>query len=158
MQELRMIGLKTERMEPRTFHSMPLWRLGRQFLVLAIPAWLLFSVSLAHAQERQMMVRISEIKVHAEHLGQYKSILKEEAEASVRLEPGVIAIFPMYQRESETEFRILEMYADRQAYESHLKTPHFQKYKSTIHMVKLELVDMQMLDAATIMFKKMKSR
>ena len=147
-----MTGWKTEGME----------KLIRQFLVLAIPAWLLFSFSPAHAQEQQMMVRISEIQVHAEHLDQYKAILKEEAEASVRLEPGVIAIFPMVQRENATEFRILEMYADRQAYEAHLKTPHFQKYKtSTLHMVKsLKLVDMQTLDAATMtsMFKKMKRR
>ncbi|QBI05240.1 antibiotic biosynthesis monooxygenase [Pseudoduganella albidiflava] len=109
-----------------------------------------------------MMVRISEIEVHAEHLAQYKAILAEEAEASVRLEPGVIAIFPMFQRDSDTEFRILEMYADRRAYEAHLKTPHFLKYKSaTLHMVKsLKLVDMQAIDRPTMnrMFTKMGSR
>jgi quinol monooxygenase YgiN len=139
-----------------------LLNLIRQFLVLAIPAWLLLGFTSGHAQEPQMIVRISEIQVHAEHLLQYKAILTEEAEASVRLEPGVIAIFPMYQRENDTEFRILEMYADHQAYEAHLKTPHFQKYKSTtLHMVKsLKLVDMQVLDTVTMseMFKKMKSQ
>ena len=108
------------------------------------------------------MVRISEIDVRPKYLEQYKTILKDEAEASVRLEPGVIAIFPMYQREKDTEFRILEMYSNREAYEAHLKTPHFQKYKSgTLHMVKsLKLVDMQTLDAATMtrMFRKLKSQ
>jgi quinol monooxygenase YgiN len=73
----------------------------------------------------------------------------------------VLAIFPMYQREHATEFRILEMYADRQAYEAHLRTPHFQKYKTaTLHMVKsLKLVDMQAIDAATLpaIFTKMRS-
>ena len=107
-----------------------------------------------------MIVRISEIHVDANYLDQYKAILKEEAEASVRLEPGVIAIFPMYQKESTNEFKILEIYASHEAYESHLKTPHFQKYKSgTLHMVKsLKLVDMQAIDAKTMtkMFKKMK--
>jgi quinol monooxygenase YgiN len=162
IEELRMTGWKTEWWELRASYRMALSPLMRRFLVLAIPSWLLFSSALAHAQEQLMMVRISEIQVHAEHLEQYKAILKEEAEASVRLEPGVIAIFPMYQRENDTEFRILEMYANRHAYESHLKTPHFQKYKSTtLNMVKsLKLVDMQMLDAATMtsMFAKMKSR
>nr|WP_314621499.1 antibiotic biosynthesis monooxygenase [uncultured Noviherbaspirillum sp.] len=133
-----------------------------QLFVLAISVWLLFDFNSAHAREPQMIVRISEIQIHVEHLAQYKAILEEEAEASVRLEPGVIAIFPMYQRENDTEFRILEMYADRHAYEAHLKTPHFQKYKSTtLHMVKsLKLVDMHALDAVTMsrMFKKMKSR
>ncbi|WBS04084.1 antibiotic biosynthesis monooxygenase [Pseudoduganella sp. SL102] len=135
-------------------------------LAALVPAWLLFAASLAHAQGQaqgqEMMVRISEIQVHAEHLAQYKAILAEEAEASVRLEPGVIAIFPMFERDSDTEFRILEMYADRRAYEAHLKTPHFLKYKSaTLHMVKsLKLVDMQAIDRPTMnrMFTKMGSR
>lgn len=139
------------------------WKLAPMLrrAAIVIPACLFVSSGLAHAEE-QMMVRISEIQVHAEHVDKYKEILKEEAEASVRLEPGVIAIFPMVQGDKATEFRILEMYANRQAYEAHLKTPHFQKYKTTtLHMVKsLKLVDMQALDAPTMatMFAKMKQR
>jgi quinol monooxygenase YgiN len=147
--------------KPET-RGLPLCKLAGKLLVLAIPAWLSLSLGAAHAQTPQMMVRISEIQVHAEHLDQYKAILQEEAEASVRLEPGVIAIFPMVQRENDTEFRILEMYADRQAYEAHLRTPHFLKYKTTtVHMVKsLKLVDMQAIDAQSMagMFRKLKSR
>ncbi len=125
-------------------------------------ALLLASFNVAYAHEQQMMVRISEIRIDAKHLDQYKAILKEEAEASVRLEPGVIAIFPMYQKDNDTEFRILEMYVNREAYEAHLKTPHFLKYKSaTLHMVTaLKLVDMATFDTQTMarMFKKMPSR
>ncbi|WP_229417295.1 putative quinol monooxygenase [Massilia sp. Root418] len=133
----------------------------QRFFAFVLP--LLFSgFNAVAAQEQKMMVRISEIQVEARHLEQYKAILSEEAEASVRLEPGVIAIFPMYQRDSATEFRILEMYSSREAYESHLKTPHFLKYKSaTQHMVKsLKLVDMQAIDAKTMdsMFIKMRGR
>jgi quinol monooxygenase YgiN len=66
----------------------------------------------------------------------------------------------MYEKESDTTFRILEIYADRRAYELHLKTVHFQKYKATtLEMVKsLKLVDMQTIDGDTMarMFKKMK--
>jgi quinol monooxygenase YgiN len=136
--------------------------LGRAFLAVAVITMMLFRVDPAQAQERTMMVRISEIQVHEAYLEQYKEILREEAEASVRLEPGVIAIFPMIQRERATEIRILEMYADREAYDSHLKTPHFLKYKSsTLPMVKsLRLVDMQAIDPATMarMFKKLDGR
>jgi len=132
----------------------------RKIYALASVAMLLMGFNAASAQEqKKMMVRISEIQIDPNHLEQYKAILKEEAEASVRLEPGVIAIFPMAQKENGTEIRILEMYADRQAYEAHLKTPHFQKYKSTtLDMVKsLKLVDMQVMDAETMatIFKKM---
>ena len=103
---------------------------------------------------------MSEIEIVPEYLEQYKAILKEEAEASVRLEPGVIAIFPMFQKENPNQIRILEIYADKESYQSHLKTPHFLVYKtSTLKMVKsLKLVDLDVLDVETMleMFKKYK--
>ncbi|QGK77230.1 antibiotic biosynthesis monooxygenase [Flavobacterium sp. SLB02] len=106
-----------------------------------------------------MMVRISEIEIHPEYLSEYKAILKEESSASVKLEPGVLAIFPMYQKNDSTQIRILEIYNDKDAYQSHLKTPHFQKYKiSTIKMVKsLKLLDMNTIDSESMemLFKKM---
>ncbi|MFD2570518.1 putative quinol monooxygenase [Spirosoma soli] len=112
------------------------------------------------AQQQNMMVRLSEIEIDPVHLDEYKAILKEESAASVKLEPGVIAIFPMYQKENPTSVRILEMYADRAAYEQHLKTAHFQKYKTTtLNMVKaLKLVDMESIDASTmpLLFRKVK--
>lgn len=126
----------------------------------AVLVIMLFSMNnIAHAQQKEMMVRISEIEIHPQYLEAYKTILKEEAEASIRLEVGVIAIFPMFQKEHPTQIRILEMYKDQQAYQSHLKTGHFQKYKtSTLHMVKsLRLLDMEAMDmeAAQAIFKKL---
>ena len=106
------------------------------------------------------MVRISEIQIDPARLDEYNAILKEEAEASVRLEPGVISIFPMHQREKPTEVRILEIYASRAAYESHVQSPHFQRYKTTtLPMVtSLKLIDMAMIDPATMptIFAKMR--
>ncbi|WP_223860895.1 putative quinol monooxygenase [Spirosoma validum] len=126
------------------------------FLLLVV---LFMSYQTASAQQKDMMVRLSEIEIDPVYLDQYKAILKEESAASVKLEPGVVAIFPMYQKESPTSVRILEMYASRAAYEQHLKTPHFQTYKTTtLNMVKsLKLVDMEALDAATMpaIFKKL---
>jgi len=115
---------------------------------------------IACAQQQKMMVRISEIEIHPRHLEEYKTILRHEAEASVRLEQGVIAIFPMFQKDNPTQVRILEMYRDQQAYQSHLKTEHFLKYKTTtLEMVRsLKLVDMEALDpeAAAQIFLKLK--
>src|SRR5260221_4292038 len=97
-----------------------------------------------YAQKNNMMIRISEIEIDSNYLEEYKTILKEESRASVRLEPGVISIYPIYQKENPTQVRILEIYANREAYELHLKTPHFQTYKTTtLKMVKsLKLIDM----------------
>lgn len=98
--------------------------------------------------QKKMMVRIAELEIGTDHLGEYLEILEEESEASLRLEPGVICIYPMFQMENPTQIRILEVYANKEAYESHLKTPHFQKYKTTTaEMVKnLKLIDMEAID------------
>ena len=113
----------------------------------------------ASAQQKGMIIRISEIEIIPAHLQEYKDILEEEAAASVKLEPGVIAIFPMYQKEVPEQIRILEMYASKAAYEQHLQTPHFKKYKSsTLKMVKsLKLTDMTAIDSASmaLIFKKL---
>ena len=120
-----------------------------------------FTHNEALAQQNEMMIRISEIQIHPNYLAEYTAILKEEAEASVRLEPGVLSIFPIYEKEHPTEIRILEIYASRDAYESHLKTPHFERYKTTtLEMVEsLKLVDMEAIDPETMtrIFGKMRS-
>jgi len=110
----------------------------------------------------KMMIRISEIEIEPDYLDEYLSILKEESKASIELEPGVISIYPMFQKENPNEIRILEIYADREAYESHLQTPHFKKYKTTtLKMVKsLELIDMIAIDGQTMpkIFKKIEQK
>lgn len=115
--------------------------------------------SLVYSQNNDHpILRISELEIYPEYLSQYKIILKEESAASVKLEKGVISIFPLYMKEDSTQFRILEIYANKAEYEKHLKTEHFIKYKtSTLKMVKsLKLVDMYALDETmmNILFKK----
>lgn len=121
---------------------------SRIFFVL-----LLLAFQNTFAQKSNMIIRISEIEIDSSYLEDYKSILKEESRASVELEPGVISIYPMYQKESPTQVRILEIYANKEAYEQHLKTPHFLKYKTiTLKMVKsLRLVDMEAIDSQTML-------
>ncbi len=108
----------------------------------------------------KMMIRISEVGIKPEYLDEYLSILKEESKASVELESGVISIYPMYQKNNPTEIRILEIYANKKAYESHLETPHFKHYKTkTLKMVNsLKLIDMNAIDGETMpmIFKKLK--
>ena len=99
-----------------------------------------------------MMIRMAEIEVDSNYLEEYIRILKEESAASVRLEPGVVCIYPMYQKENPTAIRLLEIYANKEAYESHLQTPHFKHYKTaTLKMVRsLKLIDMEAIDKGTM--------
>lgn len=129
----------------------------KYFLILQVVLLLNGSVS---DQKYNMMIRISEIEINSNYLEQYNKILKEESRASVKLEPGVISIYPMYQKDNPTQVRILEIYASREAYELHLKTPHFQEYKTTtLKMVKsLKLIDMEAIDMEAMhkIFRKLK--
>jgi len=59
---------------------------------------------------------------------------------------------PQKGQPDETKIRIVEIYRNKEAYQHHLSTPHFQAYKQgTLHMVKsLNLLDIQPLDAAAM--------
>lgn len=99
------------------------------------------------SSREENVVRLSKITVDANRLDEYNAYLKEEIEASMRLEPGVLTLYAVAEKDAPNRITILEIYANRTAYESHLKTPHFQKYKQgTIEMVEdLVLTDTQPL-------------
>ena len=101
---------------------------------------------------KTMIVRLAEIEVYPEHLQEYLKFANEVDRLSVECEPGVICLFPMQSAEDSTQIHILEIYASEEAYQSHIKTEHFLKYKQgTLHMVKsLKLPTMQPLDPETM--------
>ena len=114
----------------------------------------------AETASKEMIVRIAEIEVYPQYLKEYLEYANEVDRLSVEREPGVICLFPMQSADDSCHIRILEIYASEEAYQSHLKTDHFQKYKTgTLHMVKsLKLPTMNPLDSETMgdIFKKMK--
>ncbi len=89
------------------------------------------------------IVRLSCIEVDPAQLTEYCRFAEECGRTSMAKEPGVLFMFSMADKRQPNKITILEIYADRAAYESHIKSPHFQKYKQgTIKMVqKLELLD-----------------
>ena len=95
----------------------------------------------------ERLVRLAKITVDPERLSEYNAYLKEGAEAAMSLEPGVIKIYAVAEKDTPHKITILEIYADRAAYESHLKTTHFMKYKQgTLDMVEdLQLIDVKPL-------------
>ncbi|MEQ9099900.1 MAG: antibiotic biosynthesis monooxygenase [Imperialibacter sp.] len=97
----------------------------------------------AAAQSDKQMVRLAKLVIDSAQLDSYNAFLKEEIEASVRLEPGVLTLYAVAEKNDPARITILEIYADSAAYQAHLKTPHFIKYKNgTASMVKsLELVE-----------------
>lgn len=96
------------------------------------------------------IVRLSKIEVYPQFLDEYMKYATEVGEVSLRTEPGVLTMYAVHEKENPCRITILETYASREAYESHIASPHFQKYKrETLHMVKaLVLSDQTPLDSS----------
>ena len=103
----------------------------------------LFGDNIPLRQYGERIVRLAEIEVVPSMLEEYLVYAKEVGETSTRTEPGVLTLFSMQTKEDPCKIYILEIYADHVAYQSHIQTPHFKKYKEgTAKMVKsLKLID-----------------
>ena len=134
------------------FKEMILWKNAQWLLGLTT------EIPSAKLNTTNMIVRIAEIEVFPQYLEEYLAFANEVDRLSIEREPGVICLFPMQSAEDSCQIRILEIYASEEAYQQHLKTPHFLKYKQgTLHMVKdLKLPTMKPLDPETmkLIFKK----
>ena len=114
----------------------------------------------ANSQDGTMLVRLAEIEVYPQYLTEYLAAAIEIQQKSLAEEPGVLCLFPSQLKEDSTQIRILEIYASQEAYQHHIQTAHFQKYKQgTLHMVKsLKLQDLSPLSTETMdkIFKRLK--
>lgn len=96
------------------------------------------------------IVRLSKIEVYPQHLDEYMKYAVEVGEVSLRTEPGVLTMYAVSEKENPCMVTIFETYTSREAYEKHVASEHFQKYKQgTLHMVKsLVLSDQTPLNPA----------
>ncbi len=117
---------------------------------LLLPLLLVATFTDASAQsENKRMVRLARLVIDSAQLNAYNHLLKEEIETSIKVEPGVLTLYAVAEKNKPTHITILEIYADSEAYRKHIQTPHFLKYKNgTKDMVKsLELSEVSPLVA-----------
>jgi quinol monooxygenase YgiN len=91
----------------------------------------------------ERIVRIAELEIVPTLLSEYLALLREEIAASLEREEGVLMLHAVSEQAAPNRIRLLEVYVSRAAYEAHITTPHFLKYKQgTLHMVtSLRLID-----------------
>lgn len=104
----------------------------------------------SNAQDKNKMYRIAKIKVDASQLDKYTFALKEQMNAAIKLESGVLSYTAVADKKDPTLITILEVYANLEAYQSHILTPHFKKYKETVKdmVLSLELTDVDLVSTA----------
>ena len=88
-------------------------------------------------------VRVAELEIDSTQLAGYMAAAREQIETSVRVEPGVLALYSVAEKDNPTRVIVVEMYADEAAYQAHVASPHFRNYKlATQNMVKsLKLIE-----------------
>lgn len=70
--------------------------------------------------------------------------------AAIKLEPGVLSYTALADKKDPTSFTLLEVYANKEAYQAHIQSPHFRKYKETVKdwVLSLELFDVDLVAIA----------
>ncbi|MEI6264204.1 MAG: putative quinol monooxygenase [Sphingobacteriia bacterium] len=113
------------------------------FQVLLIIGMLTLIGVHSKAQNSNTMYRIAKIRVDGSQLEKYKAALQEQMNAAIKLEPGVLSYIAVADKKDATMITIFEVYVNQEAYQSHLLTPHFKKYKETVKdmVLSLELTD-----------------
>ena len=110
----------------------------RQFMILGVTAlFVALSGAPAMSEESKQHIQIAEIVVDPAQLDNYKAAVAEQIEAAIRLEPGVLVLYSVSNKDNPSQITVFEIYRDREAYLAHLQAPHFLKYKATVEkMVK----------------------
>ena len=111
-------------------------------LIFVLFTLLIFSTGYAQEESKQM-VRLAKLVIDPAQLKSYNAYLREEIETSVKVEPGVLTLYAVAEKNRPNHITILEIYETAEAYKKHIQTSHFLKYKNgTKDMVKsLELVE-----------------
>lgn len=94
----------------------------------------------SHAQSSVHYLRIAQIEIDPAQLEPYKAALKEGMAAAVKTEPGVLSLRAVYDKDRPAHITVFEVYADEKAYQLHIQTPHFKKYKTTVEKMVRSLV------------------
>jgi quinol monooxygenase YgiN/uncharacterized protein (DUF1330 family) len=105
-----------------------LWKLalvGTSLLTLA-----LCRTALAQPPGPTPFVRFAELEIDNTRLEEFHKAALENGEATLRLEPGVLAFHAVAEKGNPGRVRVFEMYVDAQAYQAHVQTPHFQKFRA----------------------------
>jgi quinol monooxygenase YgiN len=101
----------------------------------------------AAVESQSQYVRIAELEIDPAQLENFKAAIRESVETSVRVEPGVLVLYAVAEKDDPARFRVFEIYTDAEAYKTHLETPHFKKFRATTEtMVKSR----KLLDAVPV--------
>ncbi|MFE0757135.1 putative quinol monooxygenase [Inquilinus sp. NPDC058860] len=79
---------------------------------------------------QQPYVRLAELEIDPARVAEFSAAIREGIETAIRVEPGVLALHAVFEKDDPARVRVFEIYSDETAYRTHLQTPHFQKFRA----------------------------
>ena len=121
----------------------------RELLVLSASILAVSVPGPAVADDMQRLyLQEAEIEIDPAQLEDYKAAVSKQIEAATRVEPGVLALYAVSEKDNPARVRMFEIYRDVDAYRAHLETAHFKKYKATTETM---VTSLRLVQAVPIM-------
>ena len=127
---------------------------SRVLLAANVAGLLFWGYAFSKSTPNDVVVRMAQLEIDPARLEDYTRAVREEMEDAVRLEPGVLAIYAVAEKNNPARLHFFEIYTSEAAYASHRETPHFKKYLAvTKPMIRdrnlIEAIPVQMSDKAS---------
>lgn len=85
---------------------------------------------LEKSRSEDFFIRLIKIKIDSTKIERFNRLAKTVMAPGIQKEQGVLMMYAVAEKNEPTNISVLEVYADAEAYENHLKTSHFIKYKT----------------------------
>ena len=82
-------------------------------------------------QGRNLYVRVAELEIEPAQVEAFATAAREVGQVSVRSEDGCLVLYAVAEKDNPGRVRVFEVYRDPAAYQAHLQTPHFKKFRAT---------------------------
>ena len=91
-----------------------------------------------------VVVRVAHLEIDPARLDGFIAAVTEEIDEALRVEPGVLAIYAVAEKDDPTRLQFFEIYANDAAYAAHRESPHFRKYLAVTEpmILRRELMEM----------------
>lgn len=113
-------------------------------LILCILSSIQTIFSFANAQNDKPYTRIVTLEIKESNLMEFKQALLEDLQTAVEVEPGVIALYAVREKESPTQITVIEIYKSKSDHQAHQQTDHFLKYKAKTEGMVMSVVRREM--------------
>jgi quinol monooxygenase YgiN len=98
---------------------------------------------LSNARLEELYIRLVKIELDSNAVNNFNKLGKKIMQPGIKKEPGILVMYAIGEKDNPTHVSILEVYKNLDAYNQHIATPHYLKYKErTKTMIKsLKLID-----------------